>query len=193
MESLADRAVICSPYISAGPVRRLVSIIESRRLQDTLALHVITDVSAGNLAQGSTDIAAIVQLTECVRHVTVTYLPRIHAKVYVSGDRLAILGSANFTEGGARGNLEYGVLVSDRATVQRIDADIEAYGALGGLISPARLQQLSEQGARLRRFERSPPRSSAKQKTTCSGRAWKAAQSTESLVIRCSTCWRTGR
>jgi phosphatidylserine/phosphatidylglycerophosphate/cardiolipin synthase-like enzyme len=58
-------------------------------------------MSLGNLVQGSTDIPALTRLMERVCHVSLRYLPHIHAKVYVADDRLAPITSANFTDGGA--------------------------------------------------------------------------------------------
>ncbi len=141
-DSLRTSCVICSPYISAGPIRRMMATIEKKGLQDSLHARVVTDISLGNLVQGSTDISALIQLMESVRHVTVSYLPRVHAKVYISGDDFALVTSANFTDSGTSTNFEYGVAIEDHSLIRTISLDIEQYANLGGIISLQRLKEL---------------------------------------------------
>jgi hypothetical protein len=150
MESVTDSCLICSPYITMTPVRELVSVLGAKGVRDTARVRVVTDVSPMTLANSSTDIEALIYLSENVRHVQTVYLPRIHAKVISSGDRLAIVGSANFTEGGFSGNLEYGVLFSDPNIVRSINADIEEYAALGSIVAPSHLSGMRERIAQLR-------------------------------------------
>ncbi len=50
--------------------------------------------------------------------------PRIHAKVYVSGDTLALFGSANFTDGGAYRNFEYMAALYERGLIRQIREDV---------------------------------------------------------------------
>lgn len=150
VDSLQSTCLICSPYISAGPIDRMLASVERRGLQDTLHIKVLTDVSLGNLVQSSTDVAALIQLVERVRHASVRYLPRIHAKVYVSGDEFALVTSANFTDGGSFTNFEYGVAVEDPAHVKAISTDIERYAHLGGMLSLQRLKELDNRVTELR-------------------------------------------
>ena len=143
-DSLRTTCLICSPYISAGPVDRMLVSIEKRGLQHALRVKVVTDISLGNLVQGSTDISALIHLMESVQHVTVSYLPRIHAKVYISGEKLALITSANFTDGGAFANFEYGVAVENPDLIRAISVDVERYANLGGIFNLQRLKGLNE-------------------------------------------------
>src|SRR5262245_49158683 len=97
-DSLRTNCLICSPYVSAGPVDRMIDSINRRGIQDSLRVMVVTDVSVKNLVQGSTDVSALVRLVESVRDSSVVYLPRVHAKVYVSESEFALVTSANFTD-----------------------------------------------------------------------------------------------
>lgn len=142
VDRLQTSCLICSPYISAGPVGRMLASIEKRGLQDSLRVKVVTDVSLGNLVQSSTDVSALIQLMEHVQHASVSYLPRIHAKIYVSGDEFALITSANFTDGGAFTNFEYGVAIEDPARIRAISSDIERYANLGGRLTLQRLKEL---------------------------------------------------
>jgi PLD-like domain len=144
VESLETSCVICSPYISNGPVDRMLEGIERRGLADTLQVMVVTDLSLVSLVQGSTDIVALIHLAERIKHTSLRYLPRIHAKAYVADGRLALITSANFTDGGAFANLEYGVVVDDAHLVRAVRRDIESYASLGGTVS---LQSLRDLGA----------------------------------------------
>lgn len=150
VDSLQNTCLICSPYISSGPVDRMLASVERRGLQDTLQVKVLTDVSLGNLVQSSTDVAALIQLMERVRYASVRYLPRIHAKVYVSGDEFALVTSANFTDGGSFTNFEYGVAVEEPEHVKAISTDIERYAHLGGMLSLQRLKELDNHVSELR-------------------------------------------
>lgn len=150
VDSLQTNCLICSPYISAGPVDRMLASIQKRGLQDSLRVKVVTDVSLGNLIQSSTDVSALIQLMEHVQHVSVSYLPRIHAKVYVSGDEFALITSANFTDGGSFTNFEYGVAIEDSACIKAISTDIERYAYLGGTLSLQRLKELDDRVTELK-------------------------------------------
>lgn len=137
----------------------MLASVERRGLQDTLHVKVLTDVSLGNLVQSSTDIAALIQLVEHIRHASVRYLPRIHAKVYVSGDEFALVTSANFTDGGSFTNFEYGVAVEDPEYVKAINYDIERYAHLGGVLSLQRLKEIDNRVSELRAAIREEQRS----------------------------------
>lgn len=159
VDSLHTSCLICSPYISAGPVDRMLASIEKRGLQDSLHINVVTDVSLGNLVQNSTDVSALIRLMGHVQHVSVSYLPRIHAKVYVSGDEFALITSANFTDGGSFTNFEYGVAIEDSAYVKTISADIKRYAYLGGTLSLQRLKDLDNRVTELKAAIREEQRS----------------------------------
>lgn len=150
VSEVREHCLICSPYITAGPIQRLVSSIEARRLAQSIRIQIITDVSANNIVQGSTDISALLFLAGRVPQVEFTYLPRIHAKAYVCDDRFAIVGSANFTEGGSSHNLEYGARFQEPAAVAQISQDIQNYAALGAPLSPPQLARLQTRVETLR-------------------------------------------
>lgn len=148
--SLRTSGLICSPYISAGPVNRLIDAIERRRLQKSINVKIVTDISLGNVMSRATDVSALIQLMERVEQVELRYLPRLHAKVYVAEHDFALVTSANFTDGGAFANLEYGVTFSDAQHVKRIRADIEHYAGLGADLTLHRLRRIDQSAAELR-------------------------------------------
>lgn len=150
MESIEEKCLICSPYITLGPVRRLVNTVEAKGVENNVSIKVITDISAGNLVQGSTDTQALIFLLQRIPNSEVIYLPRIHAKIYVSGESRAIISSANFTDGGTYTNLEYGVQITEPSLVRQVLGDAEQYAKLGASVSLKQLSELHERVNRLR-------------------------------------------
>ena len=150
ISSLETSCLICSPYITMEPVERLVKSVQQRNLHTSLAVQVLTDVSTANLVKGSSDINALIHLAESLPNVGIAYAPHVHAKVYISNDDYAVIGSANFTSGGARRNLEYGVKIRERETVKQISADVMGYARLGGVVSLPNLLEIRDRTLKLR-------------------------------------------
>lgn len=142
IETVESDCVICSPYITIGPVQRLADVIVRKRIVESLSLRIITDISAANLVSGSTDIGALLLLASLLKNVEITYLPRVHAKVYISGESIAMISSANYTDAGCFANLEYGVWLTDPTIIMQVRDHIEGYARLGGKVSRQRLDQL---------------------------------------------------
>lgn len=188
IDGLEDSCLICSPYITAGPVRRLVNVIEQKHIQDTIKVRVITDISAGNLVAGSTDIAALIFMMEHVYNVELIYLPRIHAKIYVSGVSSAIIGSANFTDGGSFANLEYGVQINDATVVQQVIQDATRYAKLGAVTALNQLSKINGQVQQLQSVVRDEQRSINKKLRALSS---ELQRNTEDDLIRIRTQERT--
>lgn len=139
LHTVERRCVICSPYVGADPVRQLVAMTRARGLERSLDVTVLTDVSLDHLVAGSTDINALVALKDSIQNTSIYHLPSVHAKVYVSDEKLALIGSANFTTGGWLTNLEYAVRLDVPAAVRRVRHDIEQYARLGGAVSDSHL------------------------------------------------------
>lgn len=144
-QAVSTSCLLCSPYVTQPPVHTLVKSLQERGLQETVRVHLLTDISLINLVQGSTDVDALLYLHDHVANVRISYLPRVHAKVYVADERLAIVGSANWTMGGAIRNYEYGLRVDEPDLVRRIHEDISRYASLGGEATPQALRSLQEQ------------------------------------------------
>jgi len=143
LNTIEADCLICSPYITMGPVKRFIKRAEEKGIEGSLRAKVVTDMSAGSLVSGSTDLNALLLLAQCIRHASVVYLPRVHAKVYVSGLSLAIVTSANLTDGGMFQNLEYGVSTVDPTLVRTIRRDIEEYAALGAQVPYPELLEMN--------------------------------------------------
>lgn len=188
INSLESNCVICSPYITAGPVRQLVEVVEGKHLQNAINIKIVTDISAGNLVLGSTDIEALIFMTQRIHNVEVIYLPRIHAKIYISGESLAIISSANFTDGGSFRNLEYGVQINEPTLIRQVIKDTTEYAKLGTAVTSNQLSELHNQVQELRSVIRDEQRSINKKLHTLSA---KLQRKTEDNLIRIRTQKRT--
>ena len=76
-------------------------------------LVLLTDLSPMPICQGSTDPSAIRSLAGEVPVVDMFHLPKLHAKIYVSDAKRAIVASADLTRGGLDINYEYGIAIDD--------------------------------------------------------------------------------
>lgn len=142
--------LVCSPYIGRGPCERLRAAFDRRKTSQDIELFVLTDLSRDNMLSGATDVAAIASLVESFPQAVVRFLPSLHAKVYVSDSRRAVVTSANLTDNGLWRNFEYGVIVNDAAAAAGIRADILNYGDLGSSITLPQLRAFAAAAEDLR-------------------------------------------
>ena len=161
---MREYGLLVSPYITATPIRRMVQILEEHGVISSVRLDVLTDLSVNHVLRGSTDPTSIVFLMDAVPHTQVTYLPRLHAKVYAADESEAIITSANLTEHGLSLNYEYGVRITDPAHVRHIRDDLLAYGRLGNAVPRPEIEQLARTASDLMELSR---RASSRSTPTC--------------------------
>lgn len=102
--------IVC-PFIKKGAVERLLG-----RLKPD-ALSVITRFNLDDFAQGVSDLTALRDLMD--RGAQIRGVKHLHAKLYLFGDRQAILTSANLTEAALHRNHELGFVAEDAEIVAR--------------------------------------------------------------------------
>ena len=103
-----ERVLICSPYYSSSGLGNIFdSIGGANRFQ------FWTRISPSDWVAGATcprDLLALVDLLiQENRHVELAAFQRLHAKAYAADYSLALIGSANLSEGGFGANLELAV------------------------------------------------------------------------------------
>jgi len=146
--------LVCSPFVGRTGAD-LVALNLTGAFRKSGHLSLITDLSPLNVCQSSTDPAALEALSNSVRHTTFRHLPRLHAKVYVADEQVAIVTSANLTAGGLFRNYEYGIELSDCTLVRRMRKDILEYAELGAVVGRLELKAYCSAAIRLRgAFER---------------------------------------
>jgi hypothetical protein len=148
LDGCRSSLILTSPFVSRGPCDRIIARLSSRR--PPVSIHLLTALSTDSLLSGSTDPVALLAMAESLPDVSVRYLPRLHAKVYISDESQAVVTSGNLTDGGLWRNYEYGVLISERETVARIRDDVLKLAALGSPISAADLRAMASATTDLR-------------------------------------------
>jgi len=143
-----ENLLICSPYVTYKGTEFLVLNL-SPNLRSNGELIFVTDLSPSNIIQGSTDPDALRKLSDSVGRFTIIHLPRLHAKVYVSDFKRAIITSGNLTAGGLMLNYEYGLEIAEYSLVETVRHDIISYAALGATITLDKLITYCEAASKL--------------------------------------------
>lgn len=138
--------MISSPYVTGDGVE----FIMGHRDTSLHSVTFVTDLSPTNICDGATDPNALASLMSAVPNVILRHLPRLHAKVYVSDTKCAIITSANLTIGGLQRNYEYGLKIPDPTVVASIYHDISRYSELGALVGRDNLQVYCDIADRVR-------------------------------------------
>jgi hypothetical protein len=110
----------------------------------------LTSIAPQSVASGALEIEALELLAATRARSEIVNLPRLHAKVYVADCDLAIVSSANLTQGGMEGNYEYGVAIDTPRAVAQIRKDMEDYARLGNRLSSDDIRRLTDLGRELR-------------------------------------------
>ena len=141
VESSSEDLFMMSPFIGKDPLERIGQIASNK---GNMHISIVTNLAIDSLVSGSLDIAALLHLAQSIPGLKITYLPGLHAKVYVFDKCLAIVTSANLTRGGLTSNHEYGVLLRDSSYVSKIQTDVNKYALLGARMDLDSLDSLSE-------------------------------------------------
>lgn len=148
--SVRSDLVLVSPFIKARPVEQVLAELAQRGLTTSVRLVVLTNLRTQSVLDGSLDLEALVSMSKTVPKLEVNHLPGLHAKVYIADNQMAIVTSANLTDPGITGNLEYGVIFNDRSTVKEIRRDFENYALLGARVEAAELGALLDEANELK-------------------------------------------
>ncbi len=109
--------VVVSPFVTEHFTRMLCDAPKHVNGQ------LFTRTSIKGFAAGASNLSAVEAIAES--GVTVSILPRLHAKIYIFDSSLALVTSANATRGGMRANLECGVALRDPVLVQELTKTVQ--------------------------------------------------------------------
>lgn len=154
--------IISSPYISHIGAQFLLDNVPIK-FKEFGVLKFITDLSAKNIYQGSTNPKSFKILFSSINAMQIFHLPRLHAKVYISDEEKAIITSGNLTAGGIYNNFEYGVFIDDIEYVSTIKNDLLSYGNLGANISSNKIDTYSHIADEIIKFYREREKSTKKE------------------------------
>lgn len=134
--------LVASPYIKTREAEWVCEQVAGNGKGNSLRLRVLTDIRSGNVLAGSLDLGALRFFQSNVVNCEIINLPRLHAKVYVADEHCALITSANLTPSGLDANLEYGVGITDAATVRQVRQDLDRYASLGNALDVERISEL---------------------------------------------------
>ena len=121
---------ISSPYIKYPVASLLCKILESKH-DPGLSVQLLTRIRISDLIDGASDLEAFEKLFQLAevhgQNVAVKCLSNLHAKVYIFDENSAIVTSSNLTPSGLKSNIEYGIEVTERGTIQNILDDMNTY------------------------------------------------------------------
>jgi len=141
---------IVSPYVTQAGAALIRSRVGAKTRRVSVDIHLLTDLNPLSVCQGSCDPEAILNLISSFRHARIYHLPRVHAKIVVADRAVAMIGSANLTEGGLEENYEYSIKVSSNEVASRIAHDVEEYSSLGAPMTTTLLESYSIAATELR-------------------------------------------
>ena len=118
-----DELRIVCPFIKERALDRLLELGPKN-------IRVITRFNLADFADGVSDIAALRKLLRA--SAAVRGIRNLHAKLYLFGDRRAIVTSANLTEAGLCHNPEFGVVTNDATAVRECWAYFDNLWSRGG-------------------------------------------------------------
>jgi HKD family nuclease len=135
VQNATEKLFIAAPYISQYGV---AVILKNAKVND---IWLLTNLSIENLTSSALDAEALLKLWGSCK-LKVSSLGRLHAKVYIADENIALVTSANLTRGGLKDNYEYGVVLKDRPAVSSILKDISGYFELGNIFEQISLDGL---------------------------------------------------
>jgi PLD-like domain len=137
-----------------GPVQIASAYVTDRELllgTPGREVRLVTSLLAMVIASGATSLETLGALIDAgVKCRFVPDRPRLHAKVYVFGNKAAVVSSANLTENALDSNIEVGVELDG----ENVNALMQWYDQLWATARPIRPQQLADlrqRAAKLRR------------------------------------------
>ncbi len=135
--SARESVMVVAPYIKSAEAAWLCELLDGNA--DVITL---SNIEAGAVSAATLDLQALIHLSSATPDSRLFALPSLHAKVFLADTSAAIVTSGNLTRSGLDSNLEYGVLMRDRAVVQRVRAHMIGYARLGSAVAPEHLARL---------------------------------------------------
>ena len=149
LQSVTTDLLIVAPFIKYAEARWVCQVLSGLRSSHSVRLLILTSLRSESILSGMLDLTALIAFYDAIPNSKVVNLPRLHAKVYVADDNVAIVTSANLTGAGLDSNYEYGVGIKEPHTVKKIRSHLEAYAHLGNVLTYDVLTKLSSVAEKL--------------------------------------------
>jgi phosphatidylserine/phosphatidylglycerophosphate/cardiolipin synthase-like enzyme len=142
--------VFSSPYINDAGATILLNSIDKSINKN---IRILTNLSVRNIVDNVTQPSAILKMYDSFKQTTVTSLAKLHAKIYIIDDLLAVITSANLTYGGIKSNFEYGVLIDDKKTIKTVKQDVLDYASLGLIFDKDFLLKIFQESQKIEKVQ----------------------------------------
>jgi phosphatidylserine/phosphatidylglycerophosphate/cardiolipin synthase-like enzyme len=159
LSSVESNLLLVSPFVKTQPAKRIISELARRGVREQVRVIGLTNLRPESALSGAMDLEALVELGNSLPLFELTHLPGLHAKVYVADDKSAVITSANLTEPGISGNLEYGVALTEPDLVRQVRRDFENYARLGARVLLADVELLLNETKELKLLFKAAERS----------------------------------
>jgi HKD family nuclease len=148
--SKAKREIIfSSPYINDAGISILLNSVNP----SNKSINILTNLSARNIVDNVTQPLALIKIYNAFGQTTVSSLEKLHAKVYIVDEKIAVITSANLTYGGLKSNFEYGVLLNDKKSIQAVKKDVLDYAELGHIFDKSFLTKIYEESQKIEKVQ----------------------------------------
>ena len=84
LSHVEENLMLVSPFIKRSKTEQILSQLQKRGIHNRVRVVVLTDLRPESTLNGLTDLEALVQLGDNLPRFDLTYLPSLHAKVYVA-------------------------------------------------------------------------------------------------------------
>jgi HKD family nuclease len=145
--------VFSSPYINYGGVSILLDSIGNTNGK---SINILTNLSARNIIDNVTQPQALLKMYDAFKETTISSLDKLHAKIYIVDETLAVITSANLTYGGLISNFEYGVLIDDTESIKMIKRDVLDYATLGHIFDKTFITKIYEESQKIKQVQEKP-------------------------------------
>lgn len=142
--------LLASPFITTVVARRVGNVLTHSGASQSLRVICLTNLRVDSVLNGSLELEGLEELGRACKNFCPIHLPSLHAKVFISDCKLAIITSGNMTDGGLKGNYEYGVALRKTELVKQVRVDLEGYARLGAPLSVEEIADLGSDLAELR-------------------------------------------
>lgn len=147
-----NNLLLACPFITRSTANWISNHLAQFGVIRDLHITCITNIRPESVLAGSLELDGLADLGRQSTHFRLFHMPSLHAKVYVADNQCAIVTSANLTEGGLRGNCEYGIALRDPVKVAEIRKDFEGYSRLGAMVSIDEAAALAHDLSQLQRL-----------------------------------------
>jgi len=142
-KSSKESILIVSPFLSTTTVNMLCEIL---KMNPEIECSVITRCYMKDFLDRANSIDAIQRLLD--NNVTVLAVQGLHTKLYIIDDEIVLVGSANFTVGGMKNNIELSILTDYEPIVEKASLYFESLSNHcknnNGLIDDAMVAEMKE-------------------------------------------------